>query len=134
MKQHSLQDVLCSLGINLCIFWQNTRPVLICLVTYQVAFTFEDVALTQKESRQLALAQGTLYWEVILETLGLLVSLDSLASSPVQGIGHWLLSFHPLVQALMLKRSSELIFFSFHCFKHFLDPSLPVLFIFRLPG
>lgn len=108
--------------------------MLICLVTFQVAFTFEDVALTQKESRQLALAQGTLYWEVILETLGLLVSLDSLASSPVQGMGHWLLSFHPLVQALMLKRSSELIFFSSHCFKHFLDPSLPVLFIFRLPG
>ena len=134
MKQHSLQDVLCGLGINLCIFRQNLRPVLICLVTFQVAFTFEDVALTQKESRQLALAQGTLYWEVILETLGLLVSLDSLASSPVQGIGHWLLSFHPLVQALMLKRSSELIFFSSHCFKHFLDPSLPVLFIFRLPG
>ena len=128
MKQHSLQDVLCSLGINFCIFWQNPRPVLICLMT------FEDVALTQEELRQLALAQGTLYWEVILETLGLLVSLDSLASSPVQGMGHWLLSFHPLVQALMLKRSSELIFFSSHCFKHFLDPSLPVLFIFRLPG
>ena len=108
--------------------------MLICLVTFQVAFTFEDVAFTQEESWQPALSQGTLYWEVILETLGLLVSLDSLASSPVQGMGHWLLSFHPLVQALMLKRSSELIFFSSHCFKHFLDPSLPVLFIFRLPG
>ena len=43
-------------------------------MTFQVAFTFEDVALTQKESRQLALAQGTLYWEVILKNLGLLVS------------------------------------------------------------
>ena len=100
MKQHSLQDVLCSLGINLCIFWQNTRPVLIYLMTFQVVLIFEDVALTQKESRQLALAQGTLYWEVILETLGLLVSLDSFASSPVQGMGHWLLSFHPLAPGL----------------------------------
>lgn len=74
--------------------------MLICLVTFQVAFTFEDVAFTQEESRQLALAQGTLYREVILETLGLLVSLDSLASSPVQGMGHWLLSFHPLAPGL----------------------------------
>ena len=100
MKQHSLQDVLCSLGINLCIFRQNLRPVLICLMTFQVAFTFEDVALTQEELRQLALAQGTLYWEVVLETLGLLVSLDSLARSPFQGMDHWLLSFHPLSPCL----------------------------------
>lgn len=71
-----------------------------CLVTFQAAFTFEDVALTQEESRQPALSQGTLYREVVLETLGLLVSLDSLASSPVQGMGHLLLSFHPLAPGL----------------------------------
>ena len=97
MKQHSLQDVLCSLGINLRIFWQNPRPVLICLMTFQVAFTFEDVALTQEELRQLALAQGTLYWEVVLETLGLLVSLS-------------LSSFLPMLQALSRLISSCVIY------------------------
>ena len=98
MKQHSLQDVLCSLGINLCIFRQNLRPVLICLVTFQVAFTFEDVAFTQEESWQPALSQGTLYWEVILETLGLLVSLS-------------LSSFLPMLQALSRPISSCVIYF-----------------------
>lgn len=69
-------------------------------MTFQVVLIFEDVAFTQEESWQPALSQGTLYWEVILEILGLLVSLDSFASSPVQGMGHWLLSFHPLAPGL----------------------------------
>ena len=66
-------------------------------MTFQVAFTFEDVALTQEELRQLALAQGTLYWEVILENLGLLVSLS-------------LSSFLPMLQALSRLISSCVIY------------------------